>query len=84
MHLALLAEREGDAKRATELLTTAIKLNPLNFRARNNLAAILLEQRYPHAAIRKLLEAYGSGAEKDVVILHNLEQAAALEGAELR
>lgn len=79
VHLALIAERRGRKEVAKEYLQTAIKLNPLNFRARNNLAVMLLEEGYPHAAVRQLLQAYNSGAQKDVVVLHNLKQAAELE-----
>ena len=79
VHLALTEEQQGSKQRAQELLKTALKLNPMNFRARNNLAAMMLEAGYPHQSIKELLQAYNAGAQKDVVVLYNLNQAAESE-----
>lgn len=43
-HLALVAESSGDDAKALELYDTALKLNPLNYRARNNYAVLIAKQ----------------------------------------
>jgi Flp pilus assembly protein TadD len=42
-HLALVAEAHGHLQAARELLARAVALNPLNFRARNNFAALSIK-----------------------------------------
>jgi len=43
-HLALVAESRGHRHASLELLRRALQLNPLNFRARNNYAALLMKE----------------------------------------
>jgi tetratricopeptide (TPR) repeat protein len=41
MHLALIAEKRGDILASYQLLRIAIHKNPMNYKARNNLAVLL-------------------------------------------
>jgi len=71
-HLALVAERRGDSKAAYGLLKIAVGLNPLNYRSRNNYAAVLGSQGYSQEAYRQLLRAYQAGGKDSAVVLSNL------------
>lgn len=79
MHLAFIAAERGDSRAAEELLRISLQLNPLNFRARNNLAAELLDAgARPGAraeAYNELLIAIQSAQKADVVLGENLLRA---------
>jgi Tfp pilus assembly protein PilF len=78
-HLALIAEANGDILAAKELLQIAIRLNPLNYRARNNYAAVLIDELPNHGnenkevVVHELLKALQSGVtENERVMMYNL------------
>lgn len=79
MHLALVAAEQRDHEAAKELLQIALQLNPLNFRARNNLAAELLDSGDKDKAYQELLVAVQSAQKSDVVLSENLRQAQRIE-----
>ena len=77
-HMAMIAERKGDIKAAQELLLYALQLNPMNYRARNNFAALLIDhkakdRKSSQKAYDELLKVYQSGAAEDPVLEYNLE-----------
>ncbi len=78
-HLALVAEGRGHHRAARELLRRAIELNPLSFRSRNDLAAVLLRlaRGGPPSddAYRELLRAFELAGPEDPVVRHNLGAA---------
>ena len=47
VHLALVAEKNGDILAAYQLLDTSIEKNPMNYEAHNNLAALLTNNKIP-------------------------------------
>lgn len=76
-HLAYIADMRGEKKAAEELLAIAVKINPLNYRARNNYAVLLVEQEgeagaLPSHARDELLKAYHTYTEPDVVLGYNV------------
>lgn len=76
VHLALVAERNGDIQASKELLQTAITLTPLNYRAHNNLAAILLDNSSSYQDLSKaydhLLKANLSSGTDNLPLKQNL------------
>ncbi|MCB0344214.1 MAG: tetratricopeptide repeat protein [Bdellovibrionales bacterium] len=74
VHLALNEERLGRIDSAEELLRIAIQLNPMNFRARNNYAALLLDKGFPHEARKQLQRAAHSAGREDAIMEINLRQ----------
>lgn len=74
VHLALYEELNQRPDSAERLLRTAIKLNPMNFRARNNYAALLLDKGLRHEARKQLQRAVHAGARNEPFVLLNLKQ----------
>ena len=82
VHLALIADSRGDKQASRELLQMAIALNPLNFRAHNNYAAVLMnsnsnfksEERSKALgeAHRALLKAYELSGPEEPYVTENL------------
>ncbi len=75
-HLALVAESRGHHRAAAELLAQALAVNPLNYRARNNYAAVLINTNRtgePLAeAHRELLKAYALAGPEDPIVGGNI------------
>ncbi|MCC6220891.1 MAG: hypothetical protein IT291_06600 [Deltaproteobacteria bacterium] len=71
-HLALVAMQNGDREAAKKLFEIALYLNPLNYRARNNFAGLLIEGGETKEAYEELLKAQGSGATDEWEIQNNL------------
>lgn len=75
VHLALVAEKRGDIIAAKELLLKAIEINPLNYRAKNNLAVLI--SRYvkdlDRKGLSKLYQASILAEKDDPVLNYNLE-----------
>lgn len=75
-HLALVAERRGHKRAALQLLRRAVASNPLNFHARNNYAALLLDNFQDGPALaeaqRELLKAYELAGPEDPIVDENL------------
>lgn len=69
-HLALVAQENGDIEVARELLATAVRLDPGDYRSRNNWATLLTDQS---RARREFLKALHAAAQQPEVILHNLK-----------
>lgn len=82
-HLALVAEKRGDLTAARELLLIALRMNPLNYRARNNYATLLLAQpggaltdrRSVEQAYKHLLRVYQTVGVEDPVASVNMAVA---------
>jgi len=72
VHLASIAESRGDVSTAKELLVMALKINPMNYRARNNLMALLVDKEgdVPQA-YRELLKVKEGVGEIDPIFEHN-------------
>lgn len=77
-HLALIAEERGDLPAAEDLLDISLRLNPLNFRARNNRALLMLkngsDSQSRYRAYQELLKAYASGARGETALMRNIRQ----------
>lgn len=73
VHLALVAEKRGDLLAAKELLLKAIEINPLNYRAKNNLAVLIrrYEQDRDKKGLAKLYQAYALAGNDDPVLNYN-------------
>lgn len=76
VHLALVAEKRGDILAAKELLLKAIKMNPLNYRAKNNLGALIanynLDSR--NESISHFYQSYALAGKDDPVVNYNLRK----------
>ncbi|MCB0359206.1 MAG: tetratricopeptide repeat protein [Bdellovibrionales bacterium] len=70
-HLALVAEAQQDLSAARALLSLALRLNPMNFRARNNLALLSLRDGREEEAVEEFLRAYQTAGPGDVVLEFN-------------
>ena len=76
-HLALVAESKGEYQAARELLGLALRHNPLNYRARNNLAQALITRggsSQKQRAYLELRKSYYAGGIEDPVVLFNMKQ----------
>lgn len=75
-HLALVAEKRGDLEEAFKLYQTALSLNPLNYRARNNYAAALFDsgrsKEQKEQAVKELRKAVQGSPKVDEVLGRNL------------
>lgn len=71
-HLALILEARGDKNSARLLLQQSVQMNPLNYRNRNNYAALLLDQGETEESYRQLLRAAESGGREEPEIKSNL------------
>jgi len=76
VHLALIAESRGHREAAEGLLRRAMRTNPLNYKARNNYAALLLNTNETGPRIaeaqRELLKARELADEEDPIVSGNL------------
>ncbi len=73
VHLALIAEKRGDLFAAKELLLKAIEINPLNYRAKNNLAVLIkhYEKDPDKKGLTELYQAYALAGKDDPVLNYN-------------
>jgi tetratricopeptide (TPR) repeat protein len=75
-HLALLAERDGNYEVAYYLVSKAVQMNPLNYRSRNNMAALLINhfdsEDNLKVAYQELLKTYQSGKGSGDIPVYNL------------
>ena len=77
-HLALVAESRGHHRASVELLRQAMELNPLNYRTRNNYAAVLMDtdgrsdEPQLAEAHRELLKAYELAGPEEEFISKNI------------
>ncbi len=75
-HLSLVAERNGDYQAAKELLLKSLELNPLNYRARNNYAALLVrygnQTSNEQTAYYEFLKVARGASKEDPVLQYNL------------
>ena len=78
VHLALVAERRGDKMEALRLLREALRLDPLEFRGRNNLAGILFDgattSEERAVALQELLKARFESPLGDRIIEENIKR----------
>lgn len=76
-HLALLAEKNGERTKALHLLQTALALDPLDYRARNNYGGMLVDEastpEQRSIALQELLKARSEAPAGDPVIDGNLQ-----------
>lgn len=76
VHLALVAEKKGDFVAAKELLLKAIAINPLNYRAKNNLAVLIRRKGADREkkGLAKLYQAYALAGKEDPVLNYNFSK----------
>ena len=72
-HLAVVAQHDGNTQAAKELNQIAIKLNPMNYRARNNYAVLLMKEGLNLKARDELLKAIHSSQPEQSALEENLK-----------